>query len=87
MNTGPSQEDLTGPPPVDDEDPAAAAAEAVERGEDDSAALEDKAPLGLPMGGTSVDLTDRGTRRCRNQNRSLIQVDQPTGREKVKSSL
>jgi len=55
MNTGPSQEDLTGPPPVDDEDPAAAAAEAVERGEDDSAALEDKAPLGLPMGGTSVD--------------------------------
>jgi len=27
------------------------------------------------------------TRRWRNQNRSLIQVDQPTGREKVESML
>jgi len=60
MNTGFSREGLTGPPPVDEEGPAAAAAEAVERGEEDSAALEDEAPLGLPSGGTSIDLTDRG---------------------------
>jgi len=60
MNTGPSREGLTGPPPVDEEDPVAAAAEAVERGKEDSAALEDEAPLGLPAGGTSIDLTDRG---------------------------
>jgi len=59
MNTGPSWEGLTGPPPVDEEEePVAAAADAVERGEEDSVAFEDKAPLGLPAGGTSVDLTD-----------------------------
>ena len=58
VNTGVSQEGLTGPPPVDEEEPAAAAAEAVERGEEDSAAFEDKAPLGLPAGGTSINLTD-----------------------------
>ena len=61
MNTGPSQEGLTRPPPVEEEeDPVAAAAEAVERGEEDSAAFEDEAPLGLPSGGTSIDLTDCG---------------------------
>ena len=61
VNTGPSREGLTGPPPVDEEEgSAAAAAGAVEGGREDSAALEDEAPLGLPAGGTSVDLTDRG---------------------------
>jgi len=28
-----------------------------------------------------------GTERCRNQNRSSIQVDQPTSREKVESRV
>jgi len=60
VNTGLSQVGLTGPLPVDEEAPVAAAAEAVERGEEDSAALEDEAPLGLPEGGTSVDLTNHG---------------------------
>ena len=95
VNTGPSQEGLTGPPLVEEEeDPAAAAAEAVDRGEEDEAAFEDKVPLGLPMGGTSVNLTDqggfwdmRGTERCWYQNRSSIQVDQPTGGGKVESML
>ena len=59
VNTGPSRDGLTGPPPVEEEEePAAAAADAVERGEEDSAAFEDAAPFGLPAGGTSVDLTD-----------------------------
>jgi len=58
INTGTSWEGLTGPPPVEVEEPAAAAAEVVERGEDDSVALEDEAPLGLPSGGTSINLAD-----------------------------
>ena len=61
VNTGLSLEGLTGPPPVDEEEESAAtAAGAVEGEEEDSAAFEDKAPLGLPAGGTNVDLTDRG---------------------------
>ena len=56
VNTGTSQEGLTGPPPVEEEEPAAA--DAVERGEEDSAVFEDEAPLGLPTGGMSIDLTD-----------------------------
>jgi len=58
VNTGTSWEGLTGPPPVEEDSPAAAAAEVVERGEEDSAAFKDKVPLGLPKGGTSVNLTD-----------------------------
>jgi len=57
VNTRTSQEGLTGPLPVEVED-SAAAAEAVERGEEDSVALADGAPLGLPEGGTSIDLTN-----------------------------
>jgi len=56
MNTGPSQEDLTGPPPVDDEDPAAAAAEAVERGEDDLSSLGGQGTLGSPHGWTPASI-------------------------------
>ena len=60
VNTRTLWEGLIRPSPVKVEDPAAAAAEAVGRGQADSVALENDAPLGLPAGGTSIDLTNWG---------------------------
>jgi len=60
VNTGLSWKGLTGPPPVNEEKPAAVAAEAVEREEEDSVAFEDEAPLDLPKGSMSVNLTNQG---------------------------